>query len=134
MLEQDACREPVGSSGLQGNPLILEPILFVSRMVAHICHDLRLPLTAILANAEFLIKSTISEKDKFEIYQEIRGAVDGMNELISSLLERSKDGNSFRPSVRNILDTVRRAIRFTRLNREFRRINITHRHEGMTVG
>ena len=137
MLEQEPRREPflpVGSSRLQGNPPILGPDPFVSRMVAHICHDLRLPLSAILANAEFLTKSTISEKEKSEIYQEIRGAIDGMNELISSLLERSKDGNSFRPGVRNILDTVRRAIRFTRVNREFRRINITHHHEGRTVG
>jgi signal transduction histidine kinase len=138
MLEQDACREqslPVGSlRSLQGNPPILKPVSFVSSMVAHICHDLRLPLSAILANAELITKSTISEKEKSEIYQEIRGAIDGMNELISSLLERSKDGNSFRPGVRNILDTVRRAIRFTRVNREFRRIHITHHHEGMAVG
>jgi len=137
MLEQEPRREPflpVGSSRLQGNPPILGPDPFVSRMVAHICHDLRLPLSAILANAEFLTKSTISEKEKSEIYQEIRGAIDGMNELISSLLERSKDENSFQPGVRNILDTVRRAIRFTRVNREFRRIKITHHHEGMTVG
>jgi signal transduction histidine kinase len=137
MSEQDACREPllpVGSSRPQGDRPILEPIPFVSRMVAHICHDLRLPLSAILANAEFLTKSTFSEKEKFEIYQEIRGAIDGMNQLISSLLERSKDGNSLRPSVRNILDTVRSAIRFTRVNREFRRINIRHHHEGLTVG
>jgi signal transduction histidine kinase len=103
-------------------------------MVAHICHDLRLPLSAILANAEFLTESTISENEKSEIYHEIRGAIDGMNELISSLLERSREGNTFRPDVRDILDTVRRAIRFTRLNREFRHINITHHHEGRTLG
>jgi signal transduction histidine kinase len=137
MLEQDVCREqslPVGSPRLQGNPRIPDPVPVVSGMVAHICHDLRLPLSAIRANAEFLTKPTISEKEKSEIYQEIRGAIDGMNELISSLLERSKDGNSLRPGVRNILDTVRRAIRFTRVNREFRRINITHHHEGLNVG
>jgi signal transduction histidine kinase len=103
-------------------------------MVAHICNDLRLPLSAILANAEFLTKSTISENEKSEIYREIRWAIDGMNELISSLLERSRDGSTFRPDVRSIRDTVSRAIRFTRLNREFRRINITHHHEGRNLG
>jgi len=138
MLEQDVCREQLLPDGslrtLQGNPQILEPVPFVSRMVAHICHDLRLPLSAILANAEFLTKSTISETERSEIYQEIRGAIDGMNELISTLMERSRDGNTFSPGVRNILDTVRRAIRFTCMNRDFRRINITHHHDGRTVG
>jgi hypothetical protein len=33
---------------------ILEPLSFVSRIVALVSHDLRHPLTAILANAEFL--------------------------------------------------------------------------------
>src|ERR1700688_4728391 len=103
MLEQDVCKEQLLPDGslrtLQGNSPILEPVPFVSRMVVHICHDLRLPLSAILANAEFLTKSTISEKERSEIYQEIRGAIDGMNELISSLLERSRDGNTFRPGV-----------------------------------
>jgi signal transduction histidine kinase len=138
MLEQDVRREQLLPDGslrtLQGRPPLLEPVPSVSRMVAHICHDLRLPLSAILANAEFLTKSTISEKERSEIYQEIRGAIEGMNELISSLLERSRDGNTFRPGVRNILDTVSRAIRFTCVNREFRSINITHHHDGRAVG
>jgi signal transduction histidine kinase len=37
-----------------------EPLPAVSTMVALFCHDLRLPLTAILANAEFLTQSNIN--------------------------------------------------------------------------
>jgi K+-sensing histidine kinase KdpD len=37
-------------------------------MVALVCHDLRLPLAAILANAEFLTQSDISETERNEFY------------------------------------------------------------------
>src|ERR1700722_13099671 len=62
---------------------ILEPLSAVSRMVALISHDLRHPLTAILANAEFLTQAH-SEMDRNDLYQEIRCSVDRMNELVSS--------------------------------------------------
>ena len=111
-----------------------ETLTVISRMVALICHDLRLPLTAILANAEFLTQSGISKMERAEIYQEIRSSIDWMNGLISSLMECSKDSNSFRPAVRNIVDTVERAIRITSVRQEFRRITIKHHHQGSAVG
>ena len=52
----------------------LEPLSAVSRMVALISHDLRHPLTAILANAEFLTQANISEMQRNDLYQEIRCA------------------------------------------------------------
>jgi signal transduction histidine kinase len=58
-------------------------------MVALVSHDLRHLLTAILANAEFLTQPDISEMERKELYDEIRCAVDRMNELVSSLLECS---------------------------------------------
>jgi signal transduction histidine kinase len=103
-------------------------------MVAHISHDLRQPLTAILANAEFLTQSDISEMQRKDYYQEIRWSIDRMNELISSLLELSKGGETLRPAARNIVDTIGRAIRMTSVKRQFRRISITHHHDGLAVG
>ena len=103
-------------------------------MVALICHDLRLPLTAILANAEFLTQSNISETERNEFYQEIRWSIERMNELVTSLFECSKDRDTFRPAVRNIVDTVERAIRMTSVKQEFRRITIKHHHKGLAVG
>src|ERR1700749_2138147 len=83
MLEQAMCREwsmPARSlRSVQRNIPIPEPQSEVSRMVAHICHDLRLPLTAILANAEFLTQPNISETERSEFYQEIRWSIDQMN-------------------------------------------------------
>jgi signal transduction histidine kinase len=113
---------------------ILEPLSAVSRMVALISHDLRHPLTAILANAEFLTRTEISEMQRNELYLEIRCAIDRMNELVSSLLECSKGRDTLRLGARNIVDTVERAIRMTSVKQEFRRINIEHHHEGMAVG
>ncbi len=106
----------------------------VSRKVALICHDLRLPLTAILANAEFLTQSNISEVERAGFYQEIRWSIDRMNELVSSLLERSKDRDACRPAARNIVDTVERAIGMIGVRQKFRRITIKHHHKGLAVG
>jgi signal transduction histidine kinase len=103
-------------------------------MVALICHDLRLPLTAILANAEFLTQSDISETERNEFYQEIRWSIDRMNQLVTSLLECSKGCHILRPAARNIVDTVERAMRMINVRQEFRRITIEHHHQGLAVG
>ena len=138
MLEQAVCRErllPAGSlRRVQRNIPIPEPQSDVNRMVALVCHDLRLPLTAILANAEFLAQSDISETERNEFYHEIRWSIERMNELVTSLFECSKDGDTFQPAVRNIVETVERAIRMTRVRQEFRRITIKHHHRGLAVG
>ena len=138
MLEQAMCRErsmPAGTLRcVQRNISIPEPHSEVSRMVALICHDLRLPLTAILANAEFLTQSHISETERNEFYQDIRWSIDQMNALVTSLLECSKDRDTLRPAARNIVDTVESAIRMTSVRQEFRNITIKHHHQGLAVG
>jgi signal transduction histidine kinase len=138
MLEQSVCRERLLTAGsLRSIPRkfpIREPLSSVSRTVALICHDLRLPLTAILANAEFLTQSDISETERAEFYQEIRWSIDRMNEMVSSLLEFSKDRDTLRTARRNIVDTVERAIRMAGVKLEFPHVIIKHHHEGMAVG
>ena len=138
MLEQAKCRErliPAGSLRcVQRNIPIPEPQSDVSRMVALICQDLRLPLTAILANAEFLTQSDISETERNEFYQEIRWSIDRMNELVTSLLESSKGGDTLRPTARNIVETIERAVRMTSVRQEFRHISIKHHHQGLAMG
>jgi len=138
MLDQCVSRArllPAGSlRSKQGDRPIPELLHATSRIVAHISHDLRHPLSAILANAEFLTQSGISEMQRNDLYQEIRLAIDQMNELVSSLLECSKGPDTLRPAVRSIVDTVGRAIRMTRVKPEFRGISIKHRHKGLAVG
>jgi signal transduction histidine kinase len=113
---------------------LTEPLSALSRMVALISHDLRHPLSAILANAEFLSEADISQTQRNDFYQEIRSAVEGMNELLSSLLECSTGRDTLRPAIRNIVETIHRLIRRTSVRQEFRRITIQHHHEGIAVG
>src|ERR1700733_2358328 len=138
MLERTLCNRrclPAESLwGLQSDLRTLQPLSSLSRMVALISHDLRHPLTAILANAEFLTQADISEMQRNDFYQEIRSAIERMNELLSSLSECSTGRDALQPGAENIVDTVERAIRMTSVRPEFRRIIITHHHEGTAVG
>src|SRR5580658_7149516 len=138
MLDESDCTQrifPLGSLwSVQDNTPLPEPNSAVSTKVALICHDLRLPLTAILANAEFLTQSDISEAERNEFYQEICWSIERMNELVTSLSESSEDRDSFRPAARNIVHTIERAIRMIRVKAEFRRITIKHHHRGAAVG
>lgn len=111
-----------------------DPLFAVGRMVAFIAHDLRQPLTAILANAEFLTRPDISEMQRLEFCREIHADVDQINELVSSLLECSKGRDTLRPAARNIVHTVEHAIRTTGARQEFGRITIKHHHKGSAVG
>jgi signal transduction histidine kinase len=138
MLERTVCNRrssPADSLwGVQSDLRTLQPLSALSRMVALISHDLRHPLTAILANAEFLTQANISEMQRNDLYEEIRSAIDRMNELLSSLLDCSTGPDALRPSARNIVDTVQRAIRMTSVRPEFRLVTIKYHHQGTTVG
>src|SRR6202167_2383089 len=57
-----------------------------------------------------------------------------MNSLVTSLFEYFQDRDTFRPAIRNIVETVERAIRMTRVRQEFRCITIKHHHRGLAVG
>jgi signal transduction histidine kinase len=138
MLKQVASKRrflPAGSfRSRPGDLPILESLSTISRIVAFVSHDLRHPLTTILANAEFLTRSDISEMQRSDTYQEICWAIDRMNEMVSSLVECSKGRDTLRPAVRNIVDTVADAIRMTSVKQEFPGVTITHQHEGLAVG
>src|ERR1700742_3427887 len=90
-----------------------DPFSALGRIVAIMSHDLRLPLATILANAEYLTQSGLSEIERNDFYGEIRSAIDQMNEMVSSLLECSKGSDTLRSAAGNIVDTVERATRMT---------------------
>jgi signal transduction histidine kinase len=113
---------------------IMTQLFALGRQIAFISHDLRQPLTAILANAEFLTRPDIGEAQRVDLYGEIRSDVDRINELVTSLLECSKGRDTLEPAARNIVHTVERVIRTTRARQEFRRITIKHHHKGRAVG
>lgn len=96
-------------------------------------HDIRTPLAAVLANAEFMTESTLSKEQRTEFYQEVRSSIDRIEELVSDLLECSK-GGTLRPGIGNIVETMKRVMRMIQVRPAFRCIVITHRHEGATIG
>ncbi len=103
-------------------------------LASFIYHDLRHPLTAILAYSELLADYDLDKLQREDFHQEIRGAVSQMNDLISLLMEFSKDPRTFRSEVADIVVTVKRAIRVVAVRPEFRRIAIRYEHEGLTEG
>jgi signal transduction histidine kinase len=138
MLKQAVSRQRFLPRGaLRSRPrelAIFEPLSTISRVVAFVSHDLRHPLTAILANAEFLTRSDISDMQRSDTYQEIRWAIDRMDDMVSSLVDCSKGRDTLRPVARNIVDTVEHAIRMASVKQEFPGVTITHQHEGSAVG
>jgi signal transduction histidine kinase len=138
MLEQAERSERSSPSGYpqcrQSTPPARKPLPSLRTLVARMSHDLRTPLAAILANAEFLALSNLSEGERYELYEEIRLSVDWMSELVSYLLECSKGEEVLRPAIGNIVETTKRVVRMIGVRLAFRRITITHRHEGSAIG
>jgi signal transduction histidine kinase len=138
MLEQAEDSERLSPSGYppcrQWTPPARKPLPSLRTLVARMSHDIRTPLAAILANAEFLALSNLSEGERYELYEEIRLSVDRMTELIADLLMCSRGEEVLRPAIGNIVETTERSIRMIRVRRAFRRITITHRHEGSAIG
>jgi signal transduction histidine kinase len=119
---------------IQSDDPILPHIFALKRLIAFISHDLRQPLTAILANAEFLARPDIGGTQRVDVYREIRSDVDRINGLVASLLEGSKGRDTLQPAVRNIVHTMESAIRTAGVRQEFRRITIKYHHKGRAMG
>ena len=138
MLEQAELRERSSSSGhpqcRPWSPPAKKTLPSLSTIVAGMSHDLRTPLAAILANAEFLAQSNLSEEERDELYEEIRVSIDCLNELVSDLLECAREGEALHPAIGNIVETTGRVIKMIAARPAFRRITITHHHEGSAIG
>jgi signal transduction histidine kinase len=118
----------------QRDLLHAERLATIGRTASSISHDLRHPLTAILAYAELLSESKEDDRQKKDLYQEIRSAVDRMTELISSLLEFSKAQESLQLSYGDLFDALSRAVATIQLRAEFSKLEIQLTHKGATDG
>jgi signal transduction histidine kinase len=103
-------------------------------MARFVYHDLRHPLTAILAYSEFLARDNLDRSAREDFHWEIRMAVSRMNDLISSLLEFSKGSEVRCPPLAHVVSTVERAIRIVTVRPEFRWIAVHYEHAGVTEG
>lgn len=86
-----------------------ERLATIGRMASSVSHDLRHYLAAVYANAEFLSTAN-SEEEKTDLLSEIRLAVNGMTDLIESLLMFSRTGRALQLTHESMLLLVEKAI------------------------
>jgi signal transduction histidine kinase len=110
--------------------LSAERLATIGRMASSISHDLRHPLTAVVANAEFLCEPDLSAGQREELYREIRAAVDQLTDLVDSLLEFSQARESLRRVFGPVEEAMERAIHTVRARAGFHDVPIDVRREG----
>ncbi len=108
-----------------------ERLATIGRMASSISHDLRHPLTAVLANAEFLADADLNRQQREELYQEIRVAVNRLTDLVDSLLELSRPADSLNVSEAPIERTISRAIELVRAHPQFHKIMVSIESPGL---
>jgi signal transduction histidine kinase len=111
-----------------------ERLATIGRMASSISHDLRHPLTAVVANAEFLSEPGLDDAQREELYREIRDAVDRMTDLVESLLEFSRAREHLRPVYGRMADTANRAVHAIQTHPEFNGVDIQVSCEGRGEG
>ena len=111
-----------------------ERLATIGRMASTISHDLRHPLTAILAYAEFLSEGNLSKVQRHDFYEEIRLAVNRMTDEISSLLGFSKQREALRLVHGSVDEVIERAIQTVKVLPEFESVVMTYSHDKECVG
>src|ERR1041385_8661695 len=110
--------------------LAAEQLATMGRTARSISHDLRHPLTAVLANAEFLRDHNLDANQREELYGEIRTAVNQMTDLVDSLLEFSYARESLRRVFGSVEESVEHARRTVQAHPDFHRVDISVHCEG----
>ncbi len=111
--------------------LASERLATIGTMASSISHDLRHPLTAVLANAEFLADADLNPQQREELYLEIRVAVNRLTDLIDSLLELSRPAESLTVAEAPIERTISRAIELVLAHPQFQKINVAIESAGV---
>ncbi len=108
-----------------------ERLATIGRMASSISHDLRHPLTAVLANAEFLADAELTPAQREELYLEIRVAVNRLTDLVDSLLELSRPADSLNLVETPVERTISRAMELVRAHREFQSVALAIQSPGV---
>jgi signal transduction histidine kinase len=118
-----AMRRSLGQT--QQKLLESERLATIGLMASSISHDLRHPLTAILANAEFLSEGRLNGGAREDLYEEIRSAVNRMIDLIDSLLEFSRGRESLQLSRGMLHETIAHALHAVQAHPQFFGVRLT---------
>ncbi len=114
----------------QANRALLESerLATIGRMANSVSHDFRHYLAAIYANAEFLASGRLSEKERADIFADIRTAVLGTTDMIESLLIFSRSGTHTRRAPELLATLLERAAALARKHPDAEGISIQARY------
>jgi signal transduction histidine kinase len=102
-----------------------ERLATIGRMASSISHDLRHYLSAMYANAEFMSNGNISQAEREELMLEVQSAVQGMTDLLESLLLFTQTGRALHPEFESIALMIQRAVSMVRSHPASRDVKIT---------
>jgi signal transduction histidine kinase len=125
-------RQTLGDT--QRRLLAAEQLATIGRLASTISHDLRHPLTAILAYAEFLAEPRLTDAQRQDFFQEIRIAVNRMMDEINSLLGFSKQSEAITPAYGRVDVVIDRAIKTVKALPEYESMVITLSSGDQCVG
>ena len=101
-----------------------ERLATIGRMASSISHDLRHYLSAMYANAEFMSAGNISQAEREELMLEVQTAVQGMTDLLESLLLFTQTGRALHPEFESIALMIQRAVGMVRAHPGSRDVKI----------
>jgi signal transduction histidine kinase len=96
----------------------------IGRMASSVSHDLRHHLSAIYANAEFMSDPHAGDEDRNELLLEVRDGVQGMTNLIESLLLFSQTGQVLQIRYESLTQLVERSVSSVHQHPECREVQI----------
>jgi signal transduction histidine kinase len=102
-----------------------ERLATIGRMASSISHDLRHYLSAMYANAEFMSGANISQLEREELMLEVQAAVQGMTDLLDSLLLFTQTGRALHPEFESITLMIQRSVSMVRSHPAGRDVRIT---------
>jgi len=102
-----------------------ERLATIGRMASSISHDLRHYLSAMYANAEFMSNENISQAEREELMVEVQTAVQGMTDLLESLLLFTQTGRALHPEFESIALMIQRAVSMVRSHPASRDVKLT---------
>ncbi|HEY4378869.1 MAG TPA: ATP-binding protein [Acidobacteriaceae bacterium] len=108
----------------QSDLLDSERLATIGRMASSISHDLRHYLSAMYANAEFMSSERLPQAEREELFLEVKNAVQGMTDLLDSLLLFTQTGRALEPSQEYIATVVQRAVGMVRSHPAARDVRI----------
>lgn len=108
----------------QNDLLDSERLATIGRMASSISHDLRHYLSAMYANAEFMSGETLPQSEREELFLEVKTAVQGMTDLLDSLLLFTRTGRALQPAYGPVAGVIQRAVVMVRSHPAARDVRI----------